>query len=150
MKSDLISFINRSAVAALVSGMVALPVSAHHSASGYDMKKTQTAPATIKEFRWGAPHSAAIFMIKGPKGEPQELPASSAAPASFLKKGFKPRDFKVGDKVEIAWHPTFSGAPGGILVSIKFADGRVYSDPEFEAQISEGPPPAGAEPEKEK
>jgi hypothetical protein len=148
MKINLIRFLNRSAVAALVSGMVALPVSAHHSASGYDMKKTQTAQATIKEFRWGAPHSAAIFMIKGPKGEPQELPTSSAAPASFLKKGFKPRDFKAGDKVEIAWHPTFSGVPGGILVSIKFPDGRVFSDPEFEAQV--GNLPEGAEPEKEK
>jgi len=56
-------------------------VFAHHSAAGYDMKKTETAQATIKEFRWGAPHSAAVFTIKGPKGELQELNTSSAAPA---------------------------------------------------------------------
>lgn len=135
MKSNLIHFINRLAVAALVSGMTVLPVAAHHSASGYDFKKTETAQATIKEFRWGAPHSSAVFTIKGPKGQPQEILASSASPAMFLKQGFKPRDFKVGDKVEIAWHPTRSGAPGGILSTIKFADGRVFKDDEFAAQL---------------
>jgi hypothetical protein len=131
MKSKLIRFFNRAAVTVLLSQMLALPVSAHHSSSGYDMKKTETAQATIKEFRWSAPHSSAVFIIKGPKGQPQELFAHSATPSMFLKQGFKPKDFKVGDKVEIAWHPTRSGAPAGILSSIKFADGRVFKDDEF-------------------
>jgi len=135
MKSKLIHFVSKSAVAAIASGMIAFPVSAHHSAAGYDMSKTESAMATIKEFRWGAPHSSAIFIVKGPKGEPKELITSSAAPTSFMKKGFKPKDFKVGDNVEIAWHPTRSGAPGGILSSIKFNDGREFKDDEFAAQI---------------
>ena len=134
MKSNLRSFISRSAVAVLALGMVALPVSAHHSASGYDMKKTETAQATIKEFRWSAPHSSAVFIIKGPKGQPQELLAHTATPAMFIRQGFKPKDFKVGEKVEIMWHPTRSGAPGGIVSSIKFADGRVFKDDEFSRQ----------------
>jgi hypothetical protein len=116
--------------------MMALPVFAHHSAAGYDMKKTETAQATIKEFRWGAPHSSAIFIVKGPKGEPQELVTSSATPAMFLKQGFKPKDFKIGDNVEIMWHPTRNGTAGGILSRIKFGDGRVFNDLEFAAQIN--------------
>ena len=123
------------ALAAVASAIAALPVSAHHSAAGYDLKKTLSAPATIKEFRWGAPHSSGVFMVKGPKGEQQELSASSAAPAMFRKSGFNPRDFKVGEKVEISWHPTRSGKPGGILSSIKFADGREFKDQEFIKQI---------------
>jgi hypothetical protein len=148
MKSKLVRFMNRSAVAALASGMMALPAVAHHSAAGYDMNKTETAKATIKEFRWGAPHSSAIFIVKSPKGEPQELVTSSAAPTMFMKQGFKPKDFKIGDTVEIAWHPTRSGAPGGILSKIKFNDGREFKDEEFAAQIRGAL--AGEEAEREK
>ena len=123
------------ALAALASAIAVLPVSAHHSAAGYDLKKTLTAHATIKEFRWGAPHSSGIFVVKGPKGEEQEVPTSSASPGVFMRSGFNPKDFKVGEKVEITWHPTRSGKPGGILSSIKFADGREFNDQEFVKQI---------------
>jgi hypothetical protein len=116
---------------------IALPVSAHHSFAGYDMTKTFTAQATIKEFRWGAPHSAAVFVIKGPDGKPQEMTVTSAAPTMFVKQGFKPKDFRVGDKVDIAWHPTRNGAVGGILSSMKLPDGRTFKDGEF-GQISAG------------
>ena len=89
----------------LLCGILLLAISAttfaHHSGAGYDMSKTLSASATIKEFRWGAPHSAAVFAIKGTNGSAEELTLASAAPALFVKEGFKPRDFKVGDKVEI-------------------------------------------------
>lgn len=131
MKSNLIQSVNRSAMAALAFGMMAWPVFAHHSFSGYDMTKTETAQATIKEFRWGAPHSSGVYIIKGPKGESKEILVSSASPSMFVRQGFQPKDFKKGDKVEITWHPTRSGAPGGIVSTIKFADGRVFKDQEF-------------------
>jgi Family of unknown function (DUF6152) len=109
----------------------AAPVSAHHSFAGYDMSKTLSEPATLKEFRWGAPHSMVVVMMKGPDGKPQKVTIASASPAAFAKQGFKPRDFKVGDKMEVTWHPSKSGATGGVLSSIKLADGRKFSDVEF-------------------
>ncbi|HEY5755972.1 MAG TPA: DUF6152 family protein [Steroidobacter sp.] len=112
---------------------IAAPVSAHHSFAGYDMSKTSNAQATIKEFRWGAPHSAAVFVIKGSDGKQQEVTVASAAPSMFVKQGFKPKDFRVGDKVEISWHPSRSGATGGILSTLKLPDGRVFKDTEFAA-----------------
>ena len=110
---------------------LAAPVSAHHSFSGYDMSKTLSAPATLKEFRWGAPHSSVVFLIKGADGKPQEVSMASASPASFAKQGFKPRDFKVGDKMTITWHPSKSGAVGGTLATLKLPDGREFGDAEF-------------------
>jgi hypothetical protein len=109
----------------------AAPVSAHHSFAGYDMSKTLSQPATLKEFRWGAPHSMVVVLIKGPDGQPQKVTIGSASPAAFAKQGFQPRDFKVGDKMEVTWHPSKSGATGGVLSSIKLADGRVFRDAEF-------------------
>ena len=118
----------------LTSGLlllaIAAPASAHHSPAGYDMTKTLTAPATIKEFRWGAPHSSAVFMIKGANGKPEEVVMVSSTPATFMKQGFKPRDFKVGDKVEVTWHPARSGS-GGQMDSMKLPDGRTFKETEF-------------------
>jgi hypothetical protein len=121
----------------LVAMAIALPVSAHHSFAGYDMTKTLTAKATIKEFRWGAPHSAAIFVIKGSDGKPQEMTVVSAAPTMFVKQGFKPKDFRAGDKVDITWHPTRNGALGGILASMTLPDGRTFKENEF-GQLGSG------------
>jgi hypothetical protein len=112
--------------------VIAAPASAHHSGAGYDMTKTYTAQATLKEFRWGAPHSAAVFVIKDKDGKSQELNMATAAPGALSRQGFKPKDFKVGDQVEIVWHPSRNGNLGGTLSSIKLPDGRTYKDAEFE------------------
>lgn len=116
---------------ALILIAAAGPVSAHHSAAGYDIAKTLSAAATLKEFRWGAPHSAVVFVIKGVDGKPQEVSMASASPASLTRQGFKLRDFKKGDKMEITWHPSKSGAIGGALATMKLADGRTFTDEEF-------------------
>jgi hypothetical protein len=110
---------------------IAAPVWAHHSAAGYDMAKTVSADATIKEFRWGAPHSSAVFMIKGPDGKAEAMTVAAGSPAMFVKQGFQPRDFQIGDKVQISWHPSISGHLGGMLASVTFPNGRVFKDTEF-------------------
>jgi hypothetical protein len=116
---------------ALILIAAAGPVSAHHSAAGYDITKTLTAEATLKEFRWGAPHSMVVVVIKGADGKPQEVSMASASPASLTRQGFKLRDFKRGDKLEVTWHPSKSGAIGGALAKMTLADGRTFSDEEF-------------------
>ena len=113
---------------------VTAPVFAHHSFAGYDMTKSISAQgATIKEFRWGAPHSAVIFVIKGADGKPQTINLASGSPTTFMKQGFKPKDFRVGDKMDITWNPTTSGAAGGLLASMKLPDGRTFKDSENQA-----------------
>lgn len=116
---------------ALAVTFMATPAFAHHSAAGYDTEKTESAQVTLKEFRWGAPHSAVVFSVMQANGQSQDIPLASASPAAFIKHGFKPTDFKVGNKMEITWHPTRSGKPGGILVTIKFPDGRIFNDEEL-------------------
>jgi hypothetical protein len=114
----------------LAAGLAA-PLSAHHSFAGYDMSKTLSAPATLKEFRWGAPHSMVVFMIQGADGKQQEVVMASASPAALNRAGFKPRDFKVGDKMVVTWNPSKSGAVGGQLKTLTLPDGRKFADAEF-------------------
>lgn len=116
---------------AMLAMAITTPVWAHHSAAGYDLTKTLSAQATLKEFRWGAPHSAAVFMIKGQDGKPEDMTVACGSPAMFVKQGFMPKDFQIGDKMEITWHPAISGHLGGMLASAKFPNGRVFKDVEF-------------------
>jgi hypothetical protein len=115
----------------MVAMAITAPVWAHHSATGYDYSKTLSAEATIKEFRWVSPHSSVVFVIKGPDGQPENMTVTSATPAMFAKQGFTPKDFHVGDKVDISWHPAKSGHLGGALASMKLPNGRVFKDVEF-------------------
>jgi len=112
--------------------VAAAPASAHHSGAGYDLTKTHSAPATLKEFRWGAPHSAAWFIIKDKDGKQQVINVATASPGMLTRQGFKPKDFKAGDKVEITWYPSKNGNLGGTLSTIKLPDGRIFRDAEFE------------------
>jgi hypothetical protein len=109
---------------------ITAPVWAHHSFAGYDMTKTLTTEATLKEFRWGAPHSSAVFMIRGPDGKVEVMTVAAGTPSSFSKQGFRPKDFQVGDKMEISWHPSTSGHIGGMLAGMKLPNGHEFKDTE--------------------
>ena len=125
----------RKNIAATIQSLLAMALMsmaastfAHHSAAGYDLNATDTAQATLKEFRWTSPHAALVFVIKGANGQPQEITLGGAAPGKFSRQGFKPKDFKVGDKIEVTWHPARNGRLGGLLTAIKFPDGRLFKD----------------------
>lgn len=108
----------------------AVPVLAHHSFAAYDMRNTRQVDGTLREFRWGAPHSSMVVEYKGRDGQTVRMSLVSASPLMFSRQGFKPRDFKRGEKVRVVYHPNANGAPGGALSSLRLADGRTFSDDE--------------------
>ncbi len=119
----------------------AAPVWAHHSAVAYDETKTYSTHAVLKEFRWGAPHSVAVFTSQDKDGKWLDFTVETAAPIVFFKQGFNPRDLKKGDSMDVTWHPAKLGS-GGLLVSLKLADGRTFKN----AGLSSGPPAGNAPP----
>lgn len=117
------------------------PAQAHHSFRAYDLTKSVAISATIKEFRWGAPHSSLIVMYKDANGQSSSMSLGSGSPTAFIKQGFQPRDFHIGDKVQVVYHPNVSGLPGGFMAKLTTADGRTYSD--MESGVQAPPQPAG-------
>jgi hypothetical protein len=115
----------------LAAGLVvtAVPAIAHHSFASYDMGHTLMAEGTLKEFRWGAPHSS-LVLIYLEKGAEKQMSIISGSPLLFAKQGLSPRDFKRGDKVKISYHPNISGLPGGALATLKLPNGKSFSDTE--------------------
>ena len=105
------------------------PSLAHHSFAAYDMNQTATVAGTLKEFRWGAPHSSMV-VIYLEKGKEMQMSIVSGSPLMFSKQGLTPRDFKRGDKISVTYHPNISGLPGGALASLKLSSGKMFSDTE--------------------
>ncbi len=114
---------------AAAMGLATAPALAHHSFASYDMGHTLLAEGTLKEFRWGAPHSS-LVLIYLDKGAEKQMSIISGSPLLFAKQGLSPRDFKRGDKVKISYHPNISGLPGGALATLKLPNGKSFSDTE--------------------
>jgi len=98
---------------------------AHHSFAAYDQTVTKSVTGTLKEFDWNAPHSSMTVAFIDASGKPDEVSVTTGAPATISSQGFKPRDFKVGQKATMTWHPNRNGVPGGELVDFTLEDGRV-------------------------
>jgi len=125
---------------------VALPASAHHSFVGYDRSTAAKAEhAVLKEFVWGAPHAAAVFVYQDAAGKEVEINLTTASPPSFVRQGFQVTDFKIGDKFNVTWFPARSGRVGGMLATLTLADGRTFKDTELFPAAADNAKQAGAE-----
>ena len=116
---------------------------AHHSFAAYDMAHSVTVQATVKEFRWSAPHSSVVLVYKAPNGEVRELNLITGPPDIFARQGITPKSLRAGDKVEATYHPNINGSAGGSLAGLTLPDGRKFKDQEsFGAAPS--PPPSSS------
>jgi len=122
-----------------VAAIAVAPAYAHHSFNAYDVSKTESASGSIKEFRWGAPHSSLVLIYVDKQGKQQTMSLISGSPLMFSKQGFAPRDFHRGDKVTVTYHPNTSGAAGGAMASLTLPDGKTYKDSEAAAAAPGAP-----------
>lgn len=98
---------------------------AHHSYAAYDQKQVKTVEGTLEDFDWSAPHSSVTVVYLDETGSEQRVSATTGAPNTIVRQGFKISDFKVGMKVELRWYPNVNGSPGGELALLKLPDGRM-------------------------
>jgi len=113
---------------------------AHHSFASYDMAHSVTVHATVKEFRWSAPHSSVVVMAKLPSGEVQQLNLITGPPDMFVRQGITLKSLRPGDKVEVTYHPNINGSAGGSLAALTLPDGRKFTDQESFGASSSVPP----------
>ena len=135
------SVVHRLGLCVAALGIItAAPAFAHHSFNAYALSKTESVSGSIKEFRWGAPHSSMVLIYLDKNGKQQTMSVVSGSPLMFSKQGFAPRDFHRGDKVTLTYHPNTSGGVGGALASLTLPDGRTFKDSEAAARGAPGAP----------
>jgi hypothetical protein len=103
------------------------------------MSKKETVEGTVKVFRWGAPHSTVVIIVKD-KGKNVEMAILSGQPAEFVRQGVAPRDIRPGDKITVVYHPNSNGQAGGVMSRMTTADGKTYSSGEVSSALA---PPGG-------
>ncbi|WP_144097333.1 DUF6152 family protein [Croceicoccus sediminis] len=115
------------ALASVAGTMVAAPAVAHHSFAMFDQTKIlQKSQATVAEFRFTNPHSFVVVnVVRNGKSTRYVLECSSVNMMS--RAGWKHNTLKSGDKVDVEFYPLRNGKPGGMLKTIKVADGRTLS-----------------------
>ena len=118
-----------------LSGELAL---AHHSPILFDRGKRLTLSGTVAEFAWMNPHASIQLDVPSPSGGVDRWGVEMNSPNNLVKEGWKSTLLKTGDKVTVIVHPLRSGEPGGIFVSVKLADGRVFGDKWTEEIESKG------------
>lgn len=97
----------------------------HHSSSGINQQGSVTVSGTVKEFRWGNPHSWIELEVVNAQGVTELWNFEMNPPVFLVKQGFTRSSLKAGDKVDVTARPFFDGRPGGIFRSVKLADGKV-------------------------
>lgn len=107
--------------------LAAMPASAHHSYSMFDMAKTIALKATVTQFKWQNPHSFILADVEAPGGR-ENWAIEMTAPANLVQEGWKRTSLKAGDKVTIWVHPLRSGAKGGSYAGVKLANGSTLGD----------------------
>ena len=113
-----------SALMLLVAGTAI----AHHSPILFDRTKKVALSGTVAEFAWTNPHASIQLDVPKPGGPPERWGVEMNSPNNLVKDGWKSTLLKTGDNVTIVVYPLRSGEHGGIFVSVKLADGRVFGD----------------------
>lgn len=116
-----------------IAGLLAIlvltaSISAHHAAAGIDRSKTVTIEGTVKQFKWGNPHSWLDVEVKKESGGVDLWSLEMTSPAFLVRAGWKATTLKAGDKVKATANPFKNGDPGGIFVSVTLPDGRTLTE----------------------
>ncbi|GAA0281589.1 hypothetical protein GCM10009127_23620 [Alteraurantiacibacter aestuarii] len=108
--------------AAAAAMSLALPATAHHSYSMFDMTKTVVLEAKVTQFRWQNPH--AFIRVEVPVGGEVEVwSIEMTSPNNLVQEGWTRTSVRQGDRVQLYVHPLRNGARGGSYSGIRLPDG---------------------------
>jgi hypothetical protein len=116
------TLVRRSLAAALLLAPLAIPASAHHSYSMFDMQRTVLLNATVVQFRWQNPH--AFIRVSVPaNGQTEDWSIEMTSPNNLVQEGWTRTSVRQGERIQLYVHPLRSGARGGSYVGVRKADG---------------------------
>lgn len=112
-------------VSTFICMMMVTSVLAHHGTSLYQMDKQIVLTGTVKEWRWGSPHTWLWITVPASSGASEEWSIESPPPNWMQRQGWSEKTLKAGDRVSIKASPRRGEARAGILVEITRPGGEV-------------------------
>jgi hypothetical protein len=100
-------------------------VSAHHSFAMFDSSKSITVMGTVKNVAYANPHVWVDMVTVNDKNETVTWGMEGGNLGGLYRMGWTKDTIKVGDKITMEVHPLKDGSPGGQIMRVTLADGRV-------------------------
>ena len=123
------------AFGAVVLGLSASLVFAHHSFAMFDQTRQVTVIGKVTEVQWTNPH-VWVFLEGAPAGGKKgRWGVEFTSKVHLTRRNFSPDMIKVDDNVEFTLNPYRDGQPGGRFVAVKLASGEYYCDVGQAAQV---------------
>jgi hypothetical protein len=104
-------------------------VAAHHSFAVYDHTQTFTVTGTVTKFQWTNPHGFLELDYRAADGTMKHYTIELTSINMLTRAGWTSRSVKAGDGITAMVAPLLNGEPGGLLMELKFADGRKLESP---------------------
>ncbi len=119
------------AIALALAALLGSPgtASAHHSFASFDFSKVKDLTGTVKQFDWTNPHMFIHLVVSDAQRRQVEWTIECGTPNINIRHGWHYGDLKAGDTVSMQVHPNRDGSPGGTLMAVTLADGRVLHGP---------------------
>jgi hypothetical protein len=102
---------------------------AHHSFAQFDMSKMSTLTGTVKDWKFGNPHTWLIMEVIKADGTTEEWSLVGSSPNMMIRWGWNAADVKTGAKVTVDVRPARDGQHNGALQNLFLPDGKVLMDP---------------------
>lgn len=113
----------------ILGAMFAVNASAHHSFAPYDSQNSVTIEGTLKEVNFANPH-VGVVVVAMKDGKEIAYSIHGRSPAEWRRDGWKPSDFRVGEKFNVVGFPR---RDNGLEVAIKtftrVSDGKYFGAP---------------------
>ena len=119
------------ALAALCVLAGALPASAHHSLSAYNMGAYKTVEGTVKSWQWMNPHAKLSLVVVNDAGRQTQWEFEGGSIGRLTSGGFIRDAFGAGDKIRVAYNPRRDGSAAGFFIAVTTMDGRTFAIDRF-------------------
>jgi hypothetical protein len=112
----------------------------------FDATKSQTVEGTVKSLEWVSPHVWLWVQVGAGNQEPVVYGFETLSPGQLVRDyGWDRAALNMGDKISVTFIPLRSGRPGGGLVQVKLANGKLL---ETRLSKTQGQAPGEAQPPK--
>lgn len=107
-----------------IAAVVVAPAYAHHSFAMFDHSKITKLTGTVKEFEWINPHAWLHLTVIDAAGKQIMWSFEAGSVGQLTTAGWKRDSVKVGDKIEIGFHPLKDGSFGGQVLTVLTPSGQ--------------------------
>jgi hypothetical protein len=109
-------------LAGLLACFAAAPTIAHHSFAMFDQTRQVNMSGIIRHFAFANPHALFHVAIANDRGQTSTWTLEGGSVQQLASMGWSSQSFRVGDRVEVSFHPMKDGSHRGQLLNIRTAN----------------------------